>query len=406
MPPAPWRRFCFTHPKTINSVHLVNLSFSWSFTAHYFLSSASFAVSKMPYRSHAMVTRSRGGATYQGMKMAVNAGRAISKAYQSYKRSRPSSGGHTLNKRRSTEPSGITTYQSDVRSTYRYKRAPRKLRTKWKKSRRQFTTNLLKTLASKKYHYSGNQLNSTAASAQNFFGFFTYGMNGNGGVDGSGDLEDLRLRLGASTVKDPNVTGDVSAVTKYFFDTMAGRCNLTNGSGNLAYIEVYTCRCRKDVPIDFGTTFRQFINNATTAARQPLGASAASTTQQTSATATPNATTIGTTPFQYRWFCQRFKIQSVKRFQISPGNSISWEFKDTKNRCFVPDNQEQALLAKAGWTTLYLFRQWGASVNSSSTPVESATTVTFEVEKDYNVKVMSAQTPELNYVTYTNISSA
>lgn len=230
-------------------------------------------------------------------------------------------------------------------------------------------------------------------------------MNGTGGVDGSGDLEDLRIRLGASTVKDPNVSGDVSAVTKYFFDSMTGRCNMTNGSGNVAYLEVYTCKCRKDIPFDFGTSFRSYMTNVTTTARQPIGASAANTNQQTSAVSSPFTTTIGVTPFEFRYFCQRWKIMNVKRFQIGAGNSISWQFSDTKNRVFVPDNQEQALLAKAGWTTLYLIRQWGSPNNVSSTPGENATTVSFEIEKDYNVKVMASQVPELNYITYTNMGS-
>nr|UBJ26204.1 capsid protein [Red panda feces-associated genomovirus] len=329
-----------------------------------------------------------------GARMAGKAiGRYVGKRTQSQQggsRKRQKTGG--------SAPSAITTYQKDVRQTYRYRRAPRRLRRKWKAQKRRFTSNLLRTLASKKYHYSGNLSLTTGAGTQNFFGFFTYGMQGTGGIDGSGDLEDLRQRLSTGIIKQPNVASDVTYDTRYFFDTMKGRCNLTNGGTASVFIEIYTMKCKRDVPIDFGTSLRTFISQFRQASRNALATNAANTTQQTSASATPTETTVGVTPFQFRWLCQRFKVTDSKRFQISPGNSISFDFTDTKNRCFIPDFQDQNLLCKQGWTTLYLMRQWGANTNGSEAP----STVYLELEKDYNVKVMAAQTPELNYVTYTN----
>lgn len=335
--------------------------------------------------------------------------RLAGKGVGNYLKRKRSGGSQQSSKRRTgTAPTGLTTYQHDVKQTYRYKRAPKKLRKKWKKSRKRFTSNLLKTLSSKKYHYSGNLTMGTTQGKQAFYGLFTYGMNGTGGIDGSGDLEDLRQRLGAGIINQPDQASGVTAqfCTKYFFDTMAGRANLTNTGSNLAFIEIYTMRCRQDIPIDFATTFYQLVARSTGSPHQSSVTTAANSTLSTSATSSPDQTFVGVTPFQYRWLCQRFKIMNVKRLQLAAGNSISWSFEDTKNRCFVPDNQEQNLLAKRGWTTLYLFRIWGQTAVVSSTPTELPVSIVAEFEKDYNVKVMAAQTPELNYITYTNNSES
>lgn len=240
----------------------------------------------------------------------------------------------------------------------------------------------------------------------------TYGMNGEGGVDGSGDVSDIwtRLNLEETPVAEGTAkTLDGIAARKMYFDTMKARCVMTNTGTTTVYWEVFECVCRDDVPKSTeGSTLQNFYNTVANSAYQatqaPTGAGAPGATnsynQTSSSLQLPNKNTIGMTPFQFRHFCQRFKILKTTKFQAQPGNTISFSCGTTRNLSFEWDD-ERPLLAKRGVTRVYLVRQWGAM---QQTPVlqVAPSQAAFEIEKDYNVKILDRKLPQLNYYSYTN----
>lgn len=307
---------------------------------------------------------------------------------------------------------GVTTYQKDVKTAYRYKRAPTQVRRRAKRSYRTWISNMLKSEGSRKFHYSGDQTWTTAQNQQGFFGWFNYGCNGLGGFDGSADLVDIfqrmdkELRLGG-TVSDQADGGGLAR--RYYLDNMKARAVMTNTGAGPIFWEVYECYARKDIPITEATTLQNFFNNMSNSAFQASypnsGASAPgapNTAAQISGTSLPNKNTVGVTPFQFRHFCQNFKITKVTRFQCAPGNTISFDCGSPKNITVNWDNYN-LLLAKRGVTKLTLCRQWGNVFQPGSGSAQnSASSAAIEIQKDYNCKVLDTQLPQSNYMTYTN----
>lgn len=307
---------------------------------------------------------------------------------------------------------GITTFQKDVKQVYRYKRAPRKLRKRWARSRKTFVSNLLKQEGSRKYHYSGQMTWQTTQGTQGWFGWMNYGVNGTGGVDGSGDMGDVQYRLdlenrSGGTASDVAEGGANSR--KYYFDHMRARIVLTNTGTTPIFWEIFECTARKDVPITpEGGTLKQFYARvADTQFHGVIGPSGggfpggADSTRQISAVTAPQSTTVGMTPFQFRHYCQNFKINKVTRLQAAPGNTVSFDASQPRNVTVTWDNYLD-LLAKKGLTKIYLVRQWGTTELIGGVPMESASSAVCEVEKDYNCKMLDSHVPQLNYFTYTN----
>lgn len=341
----------------------------------------------------------------------ARAANIIGRAYKAYR-------GRTQTKSCSPKSGlqGITTFQKDVKQVYRYKRAPKKLRRRWKRSRKTFISNLLKQEGSRKYHYSGQMTWQTTQGTQGFFGWMNYGVNGNGGVDGSGDMGDVQTRLdlemrSGGTPSDLAEGGANSR--KYYFDHMRARIVLTNTGTTPIFWEIFECTARKDIPVSQeGGTLKQFVTHcADTQFHGVLGPTTAgypggpNSTKQTSAVTAAQTTTVGITPFQFRHFCQNFKINKVTRLQAAAGNTVSFDASQPRNVTVTWDNYLN-LLAKAGLTKMYLVRQWGTTELIGGVPMESASSAVCEVEKDYNCKLLDSHVPQLNYFTYTNTTES
>lgn len=344
--------------------------------------------------------------------IAIRAGRALGTAIKRYRSSK--SQPPSKKQKTSGGVSGVTTYQHDVKQVYRKRRLPRKTYTKLRRSRRSYISNTLRALQSRKYHYNGTMNFQTSAAAQYWFGWFNYGAFGTGGVDGSGDMQDLLVRLNTETqtagtkAQQDMGTGGIQG-RKYFFDNMSCRVVLTNVGTTNVFWEIYECVARKDIPLSgngasgVSFTMEQYyasLSNAVFQATLPSAdGGAAQSATQTSAASLPSISTPGITPFQMRRFCQDYKIMKCTRMQCSPGNTVSFNANNPKNYTVVYDDWKD-LSAKRGITKLYLVRQWGAI--TSGTAGNAATNVSCELEKDYNVKVLDTNPPELNYITYTN----
>jgi len=338
---------------------------------------------------------------------AASVGRRL---YNSYRSGWARSNTKTKTKRKSVGLTGVTTYQRDVKNVYSYKRAPRRLRKKWKKQRRTFIGQQLKALASRKYHYSGNMSWSALAGEQAMYGWFNYGVAGTGGIDGSGDLADIWTRLnkelGDKGTAAQQVQGGRNA-RRMFFDTMKSRIVLTNVGTSACYIEVYQCMARKDVPVtpEGGTWYQFLINSYNTSFAAELNTGAgqggeANASTKTTAAVVPNPRLTGLTPFQNRHFCQNFKVNKVTRLFIAPGNSTSFDCGDRRN-LQIDWDEFLPLLARKSVTSMYLCRIWG-EVQGTENPQNALCNVACEREIDYNVKILDTFLPECNYFKYTN----
>lgn len=340
---------------------------------------------------------------------AVAAANTIGRAYKVYS-------GWARNRTRTKSAkgsgsNGITTYQKDYRQLYQYRRAPAKKRRIWKSKRKNFISNQLRELASRKYHFSGNNVWSTAVNAQGFFGFTLYGANGYGGTDGTGDLANIYSRMDTEnrtlgTGADQSQGG--ANARRLYVDEARLRTVFTNTGSQPCFFEIYTCRARKDVPLTSeGNTLAQFFTRCAQSQFQANEqnstgqAGLPDTGRQISGVGLPAVTTTGVTPFEYRHFCQNFKIMKVQRIQLAPGNTFTFDQKRRRNLRINWDDYNQ-LLFKRGVTELFLVRQWGTVENVGGVPENNVSSVVCEVERDYNCKILDTHLPELNYQTYTN----
>lgn len=297
---------------------------------------------------------------------------------------------------------GFSTYQQDVKKVYKAKRKTKRSTRAYKS----FLSKELKTLQPRKYHYNATRFYATSQNAQGFQLFCTYGMDGTGGLDGSGDLLDLTNRV---ILDNPLPTQESNQfqTRRLYFDSMSGRCNFTNTGSAVAFVEVYTCKCRRDMAVGvWGSTLDAMITNMTSSQFNPPsigGAVGAQTTTQTAAAVSPSYNTVGVTPFQFRPFCQYFKITDVTRVMIQPNQSSYFNFRDPKKRKFEHMEDAIGLLCNKKWTTVYLFRQWGETIaGTGNATTVSASNVNYEFDKDYVVKLHEQTVPRLSYIKYSN----
>lgn len=331
----------------------------------------------------------------------ARAANIIGAAYKAYKGSPK----QKYQSKKANGLNGITTFQKDVKQVYRYKRAPKRLRSKWKRSRKAFTSNLLKQEASRKFHYHGSQAWTSAANAQAWYGWTSYGVAGQGSADGTGDIGDIFTRLTAELLTQGTLaqqSNNGNLARRFYFDTMRSRVVLTNTGTNPIFWEIYECMARKDIPLTEGNSIAQLYAYAATVLQQgfenSLSGGPGIAGVHSSAVVLPPVTSSGVTPFQYRHFCQNFKIHKVTRLQAAPGNTVSFDAGDRRNLTINYDNYSQ-LIMKAGVSKIYVVRQWGAVTTAN--PNNSPSSASFEIERDYNVKVLDQSVPQLNYMTYT-----
>lgn len=242
------------------------------------------------------------------------------------------------------------------------------------------------------------------------YGWMNYGANGVGGVDGSCDISDVFQRMTKELSSGGTAAEQLEAgrnARRFYFDHMRSRVILTNTGTTPIFWEIYECTARKDLPLTEGNTLQAWLSNSESSQYQAVLPSStdygggAISADQTSAAALPGRGTAGVTPFQFRHFCQNWKITKVTRLQAAPGNTVSFDASTPRNVTVNFDNYVD-LLAKRGITKLFLVRQWGAVELISSVPTNSASSAVCEIEKDYNCKVLDRDLPQLNYISYTN----
>lgn len=306
---------------------------------------------------------------------------------------------------------GVTTFQKDVKTAYRFKRAPTRVRRKAKRSYRSFISNLLRSEGSRKFQYAGTNIWATTQNNQGMFGWFNYGANGVGGMDGSADIGDVFLRMDREfrvngTSSDQAEGGGLAR--RLYLDSMQSKITFTNTGATSCFWEIYECYARKDIPLSEANTLKVFLtqmqNGAFQASLQNTGSTAPGAPNTPSAiigTALPTYLSNGMTPFQFRHFCQNFKIVKVTRLQAEAGRAVSFDSRSPKN-VTVNFDDYNLLLAKRGVTKLTLVRQWGQMENYGGSPQPSPSECAVELDKTYNAKVLDTKLPQLNYQRYGN----
>jgi len=243
----------------------------------------------------------------------VQAGRRIG---QGLKRRFFGGGSETATKR-GKKVTGQTTFQVDSKTLYSRRRAPRRVRSRARKSFQKFTYNLDKTQGMTTSVFNQFRSASTAPTVattgcQALVGFTMYGTNPSLlASDGNADLWKIFYDYRSGAV----LTSTNSSETIRFRAAIMDFQVKNTGEANM-FIEVYHVVSRgqmlSDPATDFGNAVDLQLNNST-------------------GTPLTDATSYKITPFDAPTFGSYWYIKSRKRFYITMGNTITWQIRDAKN---------------------------------------------------------------------------
>lgn len=161
-----------------------------------------------------------------------------------------------------------------------------------------------------------------------------------GGVRGNGTGEaDLRNLFDEAISQSPDASRLL--LNTAVLDLQITTTEATESSCEL---DVYEFVCIKDVPNTiFGVT-------ASTVTMQSFFDKGLSAQPTVGAGGTQLATTsVGTTPFDNRFFCQHFKIVKKTKFLLGLNQYVTYQIRDPKNKV-IPGYQRRDLLAMKGFT--------------------------------------------------------
>lgn len=249
----------------------------------------------------------------------------------------------TTTRQRGGETAPLT-YDNDFKTDYRYRRMPRRRRRRWVRFVRKVNAvTLKKQQGLKKVLFYGIKNLSTSTNQSGTTDMMMYTADGSALLD-CADLGSIfRGHLGTAVFNDQNSFAAVgNGQKKLQFESCQMECTVRNLGTAAAIMEVYYVRCRKQhaqTNIDAGNT--------------PTGIYQLGFLKQEQiedleegtfiGTGPQGSTQIGTTPFQSPRFCETFKILRRKKYQIAPGNTISFLLKDPRNRTIEAGNVRSQL---------------------------------------------------------------
>lgn len=273
------------------------------------------------------------------------------------------------------------TSQRDTRLMYKKKNMPRYKKKAWKSFKRKVTA---VQIANTNLQVAVEQQVCVLPALQNqsscqFHGL--YGIAGNGGS------------FGTSTTGPPG-QGQVNDISKIFNARYAGpryRKMLfasacmdvhVKGTGASSFIlEVYEIVARKDFTALSSAydTVEEIYNNsfadvAAVGAIQATGSS------------------LGTTPFNAKTFCQFFKITKKYRVQGSPGETISFQMRDPRNH-FIDGAHllNPQVMWKKGLLQGYFFQLYGAPAGTTNAILTEAAEVKITAIKSYTWRQLDSE---------------
>lgn len=296
--------------------------------------------------------------TYGALAMgAVRGGKAIGQ-WLGRKRAR-TSGGSDGNASRGSAPVG-TTFQRDVETSYKRRRAPRRVKRRARKWRRNVNRVLNSDLSVNTFHRRSTASSTALADRQAVFGVSMYGAANTSTLHN--DLSAVFTALGVPV----NTT-----TAKGLFSNAYMELTITNQSQLAVFIDAYYFVCRKDVPNTMGFTPQDVFANAITVQPNQYGGAL-------------GFNDLGVTPFDANRFCSHFIITKVVRHQIPPTGNMSLTLRDRRDR-FINSTDLNGLAYKKGASRGILFISEGVI---QLTNIQAPVSLNFEWTRVYHVKVM------------------
>lgn len=205
-----------------------------------------------------------------------------------------------------------------------------------------------------------NQFIYAPTNRTGFTASMIYGINGQVGTVGNPNLPPLVGLSGTGSMDDifdvltNKYAAGGSAMTgrRFLFGSAVLDIHVTNIGDATAILEVYEIVAKQtytpasvayDGPEDI--FIQGFVDYAPMANTQLV----------------PSAVRLGTTPFNCKLFCQYFTVKSKRRIHVTPGEVVSFQLRDSKNR-FIAGN----MIGKpnVGWRKNecqgYFFQTYGA----------------------------------------------
>jgi len=241
--------------------------------------------------------------------------------------------------KRKTRPSlsaGVTN-QHDSILQYRYRRLPRKKLLYARRRDRVFTNNLLNKIGTQTIVRNSSVNITATVSNQQWGAVHLYGMAGSNNTQeiGTNDLDSIRL---ADT--------RIIDAAKVYFSNAVVDLTVRNNSVQVLELDMYILRCR--VRNRLFSNFASCVLNAQ-GDTLPIGSTGIT------------MTTRGATPFEFPDICKYFKVLSKKKFFISGGNVITYQWREYRNKVISGDQFNVAPSVgtenafKDFWTTTILF---------------------------------------------------
>lgn len=277
---------------------------------------------------------------------------------------------------------GVMTSQRDVKTIYRRKPMPRRRRKQWVSFKRKVTATQIANSALMSFFRQQVMYLTTAANASSFTTATIYsygGINGTEGTTGSAsgtgqgdDLVDFwTTKYGLTSV---------GRSRKTMFASACMDVHIRNSGAASGILEIYEIIARRDYgssSVSYDSIEELYTNGFTDTVATPLFTAVTSST-------------LGSTPFQNKLFCQQFKVLKKTRVEISAGETISMQMRDPKNRVAYGAEMNANLIFKRGATRGYLFQLYGEP-SGTATQKTTACECRVTVLKSYTYRELDSQ---------------
>lgn len=286
-------------------------------------------------------------------------GRSMSR---STSRSRSRSGA-----RRSYRSSGLTTNQRDVSQRYR-----RSGRGRVGRGVRRFRYRVMQTVNANQplsvFCYSKSFNLTSAVNEKNVYGVGLYTTQ----MNDQTDLKDLLLDAGidiAAAAPNPQLSSRV-VIKSACLDVQ-----ITNRGAKDALLDIYEVIAVRDSGSTdtVGTQFQKMFDQMTTIGAKDYKNCAVSV-------------------FENPVFCRHYKVISKKETQIPPGDIVTMQMRNGKDKSISPNSVINYPSSIPKLARFYVFIHQGVPEDSAGTPRISASTLTISFQKAYKYAIMSGRT--------------
>lgn len=265
------------------------------------------------------------------------------------------------------------TGESDWSRLYRKKRFPRRRKRRWVGFVRKVKHVIHKQVAPQFNVMVRTDAQTNIAGQQETSDVFTV-LGSNGGF---GDLSQLFDRaLAMADTEQPALTSVTKEQLKIVVSGWLAECMVSNIGENLAYLDCYYWRTKRDVPAaitSFETLFDESLSD--------IGANISPTATET----TLSRTDYGVTPFQGVQLAKSCEIWKKVRVKVPPGGTTQFELRSGKNYYRVWSHDEHySLLSRV--TEGIFFIWYGAP--TAAVAVTSPATLSFSVNVNYTWRIV------------------